>query len=234
MTELLKLYGSNLKISGPFHTLPFEWYSATTQHDSSKILRHITSKPAQKVLKRKIFLAAATIIAIIVQEIFGKRTSGQDTTLFFMLTFLLISCNCYVCVLQIKATNIANFLNGLIQFDKMYPSKPVIFAVMSLQELACMVMAKAAFSTGIVIPIGIVLGFHWTNPWKTSLAGYWLIPGQNDQENGALYEFVQILCKLCVLSFNLWLWMFVIAAPVFAAGVLHTLSITILLGYIQT
>lgn len=100
----------------------------------------------------------------------------------------------------------------------MYPSKPGNFTNMSLQEKACNIVAKAAFSSGFVVPIGTVFGFHWKNPWKTSLAGYWLIPETTNQENGALYEMVQILCKLCVLSYNLWLWMFVIAAPVFWSG----------------
>lgn len=237
MAAIQKIYGSNLKISGLFHTVPLEWYSVAKPLYSSKLLRHI-NKTAQNVLKRKTLLATATIIVIIIQGIlqtkFIKSTACQDPTLLMMIIFMLMASNCYVHFCKNEAKNIANLLNGLIQFDKMYPSKPRKFVNMSLEEMACVVMVKFAFFSGVVIPIGIVFGFHWKYPWKTSLAGYWLIPETNDQQNGALYKFVQTVCKLFVLLYNLWLWMFVVAAPVFVAGMLYTLSITILLGYIET
>lgn len=152
---------------------------------------------AQNIPKRKILLPNAKIILIIVQGVlqnkFIKNTARQDTTLLMMLICILKSSLFYVQFCQNKILNIANFLSGLIQYEKMYPCKPRKFVKLPPQEEACVVMVKAAFFSGLRIPIGIAFCFLLENSWKSSMARYWLIPDTKDQGSGAPYEFVQII-----------------------------------------
>ncbi len=238
MAEILKIYGSDIKISGPFHTIPLQWYSPDKPLYSSKLLRSITNTAAQKTLKRKSIFVTATICILILQGTLQtnirNNATSSDSSLYFMLLFILLASNFYVYFCQSKPSYLAHYLNGLIQFDRMYPSKPQKLSTMSLQEIACVVMVKAALFSLIVVPIGIVFGFHWTNPWQASLAGYWLIPEIDNQDNPTLQNIFHLVCKLVVLSYNLWIWVFALTAPVFVVGLLHTLSTTVLLKDIET
>lgn len=97
-----------------------------------------------------------------------------------------------------------------------------------------MIMARASLWGQLLIPLGFVVSLHWKNPWKASLAGYWLIPNPSHIGTGALAQALTMIVKTVVVIFNVWIMMFGINAPAFFVVVLYTSSINTLLCDIET
>ncbi len=208
MTDILKFYGTNLTISGFLHSIPLEWYAPAKQSYSNKLLRACQTPEANKALKFKSIISAATLAIILFQAIQNSLCQNcpiENGLLSWMLCFILIPCNFHVNICRIKAPEISAFINGLIQFDKMYPKKVYRFTEMSFQRFACLVTVLGLMASQTAFPFGAIFGFHWVNPWKFSLAGYWLIPKPNHTTDSTLVKGVALGIKMLVLMFNCWM-----------------------------
>ncbi len=93
-----------------------------------------------------------------------------------MLIFNISACVYYLHVSKAKAAEISELINAFIQFDKMYPKRAKKLADISLKQRLGMLMATLLFFSQNVDPFGVAFGFRFNDPWKTSLARYWLIP----------------------------------------------------------
>lgn len=150
-----------------------------------------------------------------------------------MLFFILLVCNFHTNICQRKAPEISAFINGLIQFDQMYPKKKRQFRTMTFQEVACLVTVFGVTGSMSVFPFGAIFGLHWIYPWKFSLAGYWLIPKSDPLTDSFLIRIVAVGIKILILVYNCWVWNFVIFGAGFVVGLLHNLCVNTILGSLE-
>lgn len=71
-----------------------------------------------------------------------------------------------------RKVELAELINGLIQFDQLYRKHKKPLRAMSIYELFSTLTPKAGISWQATISIGVVFGLHWNSPWKITLAGY--------------------------------------------------------------
>ncbi len=225
MAEILKYFGTNLAISGFLRSVPLEWFSPK---DAPKLLKPITKPGYNRFLTIKSHIATLSILLIALQAIY--TANDPNSSLITWMIFAMIStCDSHQYFCRTKAAELSDIVNSLIQFDQRYPKKQRKLSEMSVLQLLSTVMVPAVFLTQFVIPIGAVFGFHWNNPWKASLAGYWLIPKLNDIETWISFQ----VSKILVLLFNYGIWAFIVQGPVVVIALCQTLWITTMLDNIE-
>lgn len=237
MADILKVYGSNLKMSGPFHAIPLQWLKSKETLYSPKFLIAIEEERYRVTLARKCYLAGATFLLIIFQEVLHlnfSSTISSDEITFWLLIVVLIASNCFLNFTRHTASQLAELINGLIQFDSMYPKEQKTLKETSIREILSNIMARAVVFSQYMIPVGAVFGLHWNNPWKSSLAMFWLIQKPAVETQNVFLHTIQVGTKLVVMFYNLWMWVFVMAGPGFTVGVLQNLSTTALIKNIET
>lgn len=232
MSNILKFYGTNIKISGPFRTIPLEWFTPAQPTYSNKLLRPFQAPEANRAVQVKLIISVATLTLLFFQGIqisLTKNTAIQNSILSWMLIFMLTVSNFFVYVCRKKSPEFAAFINGLIQFDKLYPKKASQYKSMTIQEIACVVTVHGLNVSQVLLPFGVIFGFHWIDPWKPSLAGYWLIPISHGSTENFLTKITALGIKCLVLLYNYWMWNFVLAGTVFAVGLLYNLCVNTIL-----
>lgn len=227
MSAIIKFFGKNWKICGIFQSLPLEWYAPVHVSYSPILLRSISNIQKLRVLSMKFVVLAVTMLVLILQAILQgkykaqKDTSNTLTTWLAIALFLAFIIDTFIC--HAKAPEIAEMVNGFIQFDCIHNKKATkSWKSLSSHEILTAMMAYAVIMTQILLPLGFVFGLHWHNPWKASLAGYWLISKRmySFRDMAGIFE---VLTRVLILTANYWIWAIVINGPCFAAGVLHTL-----------
>ncbi len=214
MAMILKYYGNNFKISGPLHTVPLEWFRPVPATYSKKLLRVVDDESYRRRLLRRSFISCVTFLLVLFQ---GIQVSFKNTTdplqtliLLWLLILILTTCVIYHHVCTTKSGKIAELLNAFIQFDKMYPKIERKFLDLPIKRILGTIMAKLIFLAEVGFPFAVVIGFHWNDPWKPSLVGFWLIPKLSNQ-SGTLSESRDFRIKLIVLAYNYWFWSFLVA-----------------------
>lgn len=240
MTKILKVFGTNLRISGPFHSVPLEWFAPSQLTYSKKLLRVIETKSAEKSLKLNSFVSTVTVVMLWIQVIHGfLRSSYNDpknsSILPFGFVLLLTASNVYFHICRMKRVQIAELINGFIQFEDIYPILDARKTFdLPIVQLFGILFARVMFLTQFVVPIGAVFGMHFKNSEKPSLAGYWLIPSdKSDWQNEIMFEYSAVGIKLGILLYNYWIWSFLNSSSCFVCGLIHNLCITTLLDCIQ-
>lgn len=237
MAEVLKNFGTNVRISGPFQTIPLEWFSPSKPTYSTRLLRAVDSKPTDRALKIKTSILLGTIVVIIFQTILdfthnsNTIQSGMSSSV-AILNLSLSYLHIHFC--RILAQQIVLLINGLLQFENLYKKPKRKLSNMSVFEILNRMMIKLVILSYVLLPLGIVFGFHWNHPWKASLAGYWLIPKPNTVGTGIFAIVLTTILKHVVLFFKYWVWMFGIMAPVFVVGAIHSSCIDSLFCSINT
>lgn len=237
MSEILKNFGTPAKISGVFQSLPLEWYSPNVPTYSRKLLRVVDSKPGRRSFHAKLYIFMLTILLIIFQAIADFMVTGDAirSGIPCSVTLMVLSYSYFdTHICRIFAPQIASFVNGLLQFDHLYEPRKQKFKNMSVLEKSNAVYRKLVSWAEVPFPLGISLGSHWHNPWKTSLAAYWLIPKTCLLENGTISEIITLFIKVVVMLYNSWVWIFGFKACVFVVTVIYTSCIEILLCNIET
>lgn len=227
MSAIIKFFGENWKICGLFQSLPLEWYAPVYVQYSPVLLRSTSNIHKRKLLSMKLVVLAVTMLVLLLQAIWQgkyeaqKDTSNTLTTWLSIALFLAFIIDTFICFA--KASEIAEMVNGFIQFDYIHKQTATkSWTSLSSHEMLTALMAYAVILTQILLPLGFVFGLHWHNPWKASIAGYWLITKR-------VYSFadmdgiLELLTRVLILTANYWIWSIVINGPCFAAGVLHTL-----------
>lgn len=233
MAEIQKYFGSNLKLSGPLHSNPLEWFCPNPSTSSKELLRVVPDKALKRALIRKKYIATVAVSLTLIQGIHGVE-SEKNLILPFMLIHLLCVSLFYLYVSNTKAAEVAGLVNAFIQFDKMYPKQATKLADLPLNQLFGMVMAKLIFFSQVFIPFGVVFGFHINDPTNPSLAGFWLIPKvDNETETWMSSKYIAHAIKASVLLFNYWLWNFLVAASVLNCGLIFNLCTISILDCIE-
>lgn len=212
MAEILKYFGTNLKVSGPFRSVPLEW---SIPADGPVLLKPITKQRYRRLLTLKSYIASFSILLIALQAVYNHNSS----VLTWMILAMISTCDSHQYFCRTKAAQLSNIVNELIRFDQIYPKRQRKLLEMSVLQVLSTVMVPAVFLTQIVIPTGAVFGFHWNNPWKPSLAGYWLIPKPGILEHDISFQVSRIL----VLLYNFWVWAFIVQGPVVVIALVQTL-----------
>lgn len=236
MAETVKYFGTNRAISGCFPSIPLKWVSSATKPRATT-LHVLNSKNETKNLKFKSYVATAVFLLLIIQciQAFLDNTSSESENVINIMLLGLLT-ECIVCLnwSQMRASELAAFINALLEFDQLYPTAPNKLKDMSLQRLTSIINVKALILTEYLLPVGATFGLHWNNPWKASLAGYWLIPNPGDFKCGILSKIYLHGTKLIVMAFNCWFWMFVVGAGCIVNAVVHNVCISALLRCIET
>lgn len=235
MAEILKYYGTNLKLSGLCHSVPLEWFCPSPPTYSSKLLRVVNTENFDRRLKLKSYVASVTVVLLLFQGLQASfTTSFKELVLPWMLILLSTACLFYLYVFRKKALEISELINGFIQFDTIYPKTATKLVSMPIRMCFGWVAAKLMFFTQVVYPIAIVFGLHFNDPWKPSLAGFRLIPKLDSQlENYTFAELVAGGIRITVLLYNYWIWNFLFAPIIILGGLIMNLCIIILLDNIE-
>ncbi len=237
MADILRYYGTNLKISGPLHGIPLEWFSPSAPTYSDKLLRPINDRIKIRNLNKQSLLSMVTIFILMVQGVQSSNSDGDELNYqpvvlgLFLIILVMSTFQSVLC--RLKTLALAELINGLIQFDRLYPKRQKKLREMSIYELFSLLMPKAGFSWQVTISIGTVFGLHWSNPWKITLAGYWLIPKEINSECQIISTIYFVICRIVVMMLNFWNWTFVVCAPAFVYVVIHTLSISAIIRNIE-
>ncbi len=149
-----------------------------------------------------------------------------------LLIFISVACIFYLHICHQKAPQIAELVNAFIQFDKMYPTIERKLVDLPILRMFGTVMAKLLFLSLFAVPFGAVFGVHLNDPWKASLAGFWLIPKPSNKP-GFLLEYIAFGIKIFVLAFNYWTWNVVAAGIVFFAGMFFNVGTMTILDFID-
>ncbi len=235
MAQILAIYGTNFKVSGPLKAVPLEWFCPDKPTQPKKLLRLINDEMYDRAYSIKSGICFATLLLIIFQGILKTPQIGEskaNQVLLWLLVIILFSGAFYLHVIRISAPEIADAINGLIQCDHLYPKRPKKVADIPIIELMGNAFVRAIFISQVVLPLGAVFGFHWQTPWKASLAGYWLIPKQDNNGNIVL-NLIAPVVKIVVLLYNYWIWNFLITTSGFVIGILQILYILTMLGNIE-
>ncbi len=236
MAMILKFYGNNLKISGPLHSVPLEWFSPVPVTYSKKLLRVVDDKSFQRHLLWKSFVVSVTGLLVLAQGIqvcFNKTADPLKTVILpWMLIIILATCLTYHHVCITKPAEIAELINGFIQFDKMYPNTERKLVDLPILRIFGKVFAIGISVSQVVFPIVVVFGLHLNDPWKASLAGYWIIPKPSNQ-SGILAQSITFGIRIIVLAYNYWFWNFLVAPMAVVLGLLFNVCTLTLLDCID-
>ncbi len=232
MANIQTLLEKNLNISNRFYTIPLEWASA-------KRFIPTTTKSWKRCLKVKSIISKIIPFSIILQTIYKYAKHGNENDLEIVTTCLvlgmIIPLAFFFHFCQNIAPELASFLNGLIQFEQMYhPKKSKKLSEMKLQDILQILILKLAPLTQLLLPFGVVFGLHWMNPYKASLAGYWLILDSPKENDCWYYKITAAVNKLIVLGINYWTWNFLFTMALFVVVTIHFVCVANLLGNFET
>lgn len=238
MAQILKFYGRNRKIWGQCNNVPLEWFRPSQPTYSNKLLRVIENKDAHKALQQKTYDTTATTLLLLFQGTWQVLKNGadynQNMILSWVLIILLASLLFDQHVCSHKSAAIAELVNGFIQFEKMYPKRTRNFLDLPVLQRCGNILPNVYFFSQVAWPVGVIFGLHLTDPWKPSLAGYWIIPkvelepGQN-----ILFGYLAIAIKVILLGYNYWLWNYLTPAALFLIGMVYNLCTISLLECIE-
>ncbi len=236
MGEIIKLFGTNLKVSGILHSIPLEWFCPPKPAYSSKLLRPINDIKYTKTLKRKSFIATATLFIILCQGLVSlKNSSIADTDIYWLVVIFIFTGTYFQNLSRTSSSEFAVFINALIQFDFMYQKQPRLLGNITAIEFLSSVFVQALFLTEFIIPAWAVFVLNWNQSWKISLAGYWLIPNSALEILGFdASKILQVFVIAVVLVYNFWMFCFVFKGPTLVVSLIQNLSVTILIRYLHS
>lgn len=225
MADFLKIYNS-YTLHGYLNSVPLEYFSPTIPTYSKILVRPFTDPKILLRNKIQSLILSCFALAIITQEYYEVYHADEKTlpdVLDWMATTFFISMQSIFHICRNKTVEISTLINGLIQFDKMYPKARKKFLDLTKVELLSTVMIYTIACTEYAVPLTFVFGLYWQNPKRTSMLGYWLIPivSQNNAKTSASRG---LLIKVAVLLCNWWIMMLAIHPVCFLVTAIHSLS----------
>lgn len=231
MSYIINVLGTNHNISGWLGAVPLQWSVAKNSILSCRFL--YTSKTLRKSHILKSCFLILTLVVVVSQTYFVQTatsslsTTQSNNTANFLVIIILAAFAIYSHVLRTRSTDIATFLNAVIQFDQRHFKTRKNFWCRSLLEKLIITMeyASALTTKSQLLTFGFAFGLHWTTPLKPTLAGYWLIVNPTNIFSGS--------SKLLIILFNYLIWEFGFEAVNFCVTALFTGAILELLDDIQ-
>ncbi len=127
-----------------------------------------------------------------------------------------------------RGPTMQQFLNSLLDFAKRNKvTQNYAPKFRSLNEFLNLMYFPMGIATGIVLSPCFVLGFHWTNPCKTSLILSFLLKecsGEIGDGLGTMEFLAFAIVKAGVFLANIWVWYFGINGHIFLVSTVHILG----------
>lgn len=185
----------------------------------------------KKLLRRQCILYATLIITLLLQNMRGDSTINSTILEKFLTVFVVTAHTTFVVHLTAlinKSEEIILYINGLLNFLQKFPVLVNMKRSTLLIEGVNVLFAVGVFfnvnATGVIL----IYLFHWVNPCKGSLIGYWLLV---ECSNGDSLEtpWMQIIPKGGLLLGNHLLWNFGCSACIFVMTCILNVGILILI-----
>ncbi|CAL8068156.1 unnamed protein product [Orchesella dallaii] len=119
----------------------------------------------------------------------------------------------YQLVCKSKAESMELYINGLLHFTASQRKKKVakesIMKTVNFHEAIYMLYAWILYVSLTLTPVIFIFGFHWTNPCRSTILAWWVIPEcisifRNSES--LLLQFGMLLGKFVVLAVNYYIW----------------------------
>lgn len=237
MADIVNIFGNQILTVTGLRSIGLEWFTLRRGETklTTKFLRARKDHQFSRNMLLKSYLVTCTLLIVIGQTTYIMYSSPEKISR-NKLTWFTLGLFCvesgYFYFFRRKASDTAEFLNGLIQFDLMHGKKRKQFGKEHFTEMLYIYVTYAFYFTAVGIPPVFVFGIHWQYPWKVSLAGFWLIVKPTDSLHVLDYA-AFIGSKFVVCLFNCWMWTVVAVPSVFVAAVIQNLSPSILVDNIN-
>lgn len=110
----------------------------------------------------------------------------------------------HLTICQLKVEDLVAYLNGLFQFGIGEMTHFWKERKRNILERMNILLAASLGLSTVGLSAGYVFGLHRMNPFgRTSLAGYWLLLGQNVAND---YYRPDFLVKMVIFLFKFWVW----------------------------
>lgn len=207
-----------------WNVFPFAWNSLTNSAEVNFKITRATLK-----YKRNYLYVVATCLILQIAGGFAATEKSNITIIdkvrngIVLICFLIVSTHFYS--ILSNTSEIILYTNGLMDFINKH-LRWRTHDNNGLIEQLNIVFACGTWFTSVLLPPAIVFVFHWSNPCKVSLFGYWVIP----ECNGVISAWANfpIKCLVFVLG-NQVPFSIGMQAPVFAVAMLQCLGTMIFL-----
>lgn len=166
-----------------------------------------------------------------------KRQQVSDTSLAWLAFVALTTSTITTHLTKNKGKILEALLKNLIAFHKTHETrcnKPP--KALSLNKALNRLTLLAGLLTGLFLAPFFALGFHWVNPFKSSLIGYFLLNQCLFNATGCMNstsEIGNVLLKTIVYFGNLVVWYFAINGQVFIATAIHIICPIMMINCIK-
>ncbi len=181
---------------------------------------HFVYKTPQKIrrLKYRIYIHGVLTLLLFFQCTFHARLKTDnplnisDKILSWFCFMLAVLQACFLYSTLVHRSTLEIFLNSILKFSRNLPKTfvKVNKSPLIVESFNLLLVPMLMFSIAVFVPF-FVFGFHWTNPCKPSLLGYFLL---EECHNSAYYRtdilflILRGFIKIGVYALNIWMWNF--------------------------
>lgn len=201
LPEHLPFFRHIFWVAGQFHhSVPISWSPKTNQVTTGEIRVQRISSLIKQILH---FVSQVVFLAQCLESLWKGKLTFFDKLICGVGAVGLLATFVSLRALNRESTVLCLYVNGLLNVQKR-------FSVLSRPDklsLICRLNLLSAYWFYVTIfgfPVMFVYGFHWTEPCKPTLIGYWVLPECNQLFSNC----GDFLWKLMVFGFNHWLWSF--------------------------
>lgn len=217
------------KVSKIFHSTPLQFscheFTIKVAEKSSPLFKSFCRK-----FICRFFLCLLAILQIAVAEI-KSSANFFDRILYGITLMVLLPSHSILYTCDKQAQKICVLFNGILRFSANHKNqksqKPKILVKL------CISIAYILPLAAILSPFILVIGFHWQNPCKPSILGYWLLEQCSKVptpiQESSYRALASVITKVIVFGINTWTWLFgTVAVFVFIGGIQMICGVCIL------
>lgn len=171
----------------------------------------------------------------VTQFFLSRDTTALDKVVNGIFLGILLCCMSQVLVCAAKIDEMVLLLNSNFRFEYLHCDKTRIKKPLPLRDKINLVFVWCIIFSALTYPTVFVYGFHWKNPCKPSLVGYWLIE-ECYSDRYKSYQFKEmwnIFTKFSVLTMNQWMWTYALHTTAFCSCVFLTLAVSTIRSFIE-
>lgn len=182
--------------------LDFTWNPVTKQMEPGKDPSY-TKAVSRKCHLHFFFVLGLTLQAIFVPEHLPYATSVTEKLVGMSNLMFNLFAHIFLEVLTRKSGDAIRFMNGTLKAASATPTFLVRreSVKLSLVERVNILFVYVNWITVIFSGVLIVFGFHWMEPCKPSLVGYWLLP----QCQTGTSSILETVLKFILFCWNCWM-----------------------------
>lgn len=203
---------------------------------SSKIFK--CNKPDRKgyLISFKPFLFTLVSTMYAIQFLRSKDIAGAEKVINGIFLAVLLCCVSHVQVGRTKTAEMVVLLNALLQFDSIHKDKVVVRRFRSIRDRMNILFVQSIILSVVVVPIGYVYGFHWMQPCKPSIVGYFVIDECHSwpMAKSLFQKTWDKLAKICVFMLNHWMWSYGLHGAAFCTCAFLTITTSRIRSFIET